>query len=170
MTTTESTLESTNFLQPTGFKVIVIRKRFKNLEFFAQTVQHPDLSVGPARVPFRGTDAYMPGDKLEYGTLTIEAIMDENMNVYKEMHTWLEKTVTEKYKTADKIKLNDQDLSTYDISLSVLSSKNNTTNTIRYKSAFPINLGSVNFQSTVNDVNYITFPITFQYTGFTITD
>lgn len=170
MATTESTLESTNFLQPSGFKVMVIRKRFKNLEFFAQTVQHPDLSVGAARVPFRGTDAHMPGDKLEYGTLTIEAIMDENMNVYKEMHTWLEKTVTEKYKSPDKIKFNDQDVSTYDISLSVLSSKNNTTNTIRYKSAFPINIGSVNFQSSVSDVNYITFPITFQYTGFTITD
>jgi hypothetical protein len=170
MATTESTLESTNFLQPSGFKVMVIRKRFKNLEFFAQTVQHPDLSVGAARVPFRGTDAHMPGDKLEYGVLTIEAIMDENMNVYKEMHTWLEKTVTEKYKSADKIKFNDQDVSTYDISLSVLSSKNNTTNTIRYKSAFPINIGSVNFQSSVSDVNYITFPITFQYTGFTITD
>lgn len=170
MATTESTLESTNFLQPTGFKVIVLRKRFKNLEFFANNILHPELSVGPATVPFRGTDAHIPGDKLEYGTLTIEAIMDENMNVYKEMHSWLESTVTGKYKTADKIRVDDQDLSTYDISLSVLSSKNNTTNIIRYKSAFPINIGSVNFQSTVGDVQYVTFPVTFQYTGFTITD
>jgi len=112
----------------------------------------------------------MPGDKLEYGTLTIEAIIDENMNIYKEMYTWLEKTVLEPYKTADKVKTNDQDVTTYDIKLMVLSSKNNTTNTIQYKSAFPISIGSINFQSTAGDVQYVTFPITFQYTGFTITD
>ena len=170
MATTESTLESTNFLQPNGFKVVVLRKRFKNLEFFAQTVTHPDISVGAVRVPFRGTDAHMPGDKLEYGTLTIEAILDENMNIYKEMYTWLEKTVLEPYKTADKVKANDQDVTTYDMKLMVLSSKNNTTNTIQYKSAFPISIGSINFQSTAGDVQYVTFPITFQYTGFTITD
>tara|TARA_R110000868_G_scaffold210018_1_gene459958 strand:- start:675 stop:1187 length:513 start_codon:yes stop_codon:yes gene_type:complete len=169
MTTTESTLDSTNFLQPNGFKIVVLRKRFKNLEFFAQTVTHPDLSVGPVRVPFRGTDAYMPGDKLEYGTLSVEAIMDENMNIYKEMHSWLESTVTGPYKTSDRAKLDNQDVTTYDIRLMVLSSKNNTTNTIQYKSAFPINIGSVNFQSTSGDIQYISFPITFQYTGFTIT-
>lgn len=170
MTTTESTLESTNFLQPTGFKVVVLRKRFKNLEFFAQSVIHPDISVSPTTVPFRGVNAHVPGDKIEYGQLTIEAIMDEDMNVYKEMHTWLKNTASEPYKTADKVKSDDQDVSTYDISLMILSSHNNTKTTIRYKSAFPINIGSVNFATTVADVQFITFPITFQYTGFTITD
>lgn len=169
MPITESTLESTNFLQPTGFKVVVLRKRFKNLEFFAQSVQHPDLSVAPTVAQFRGTNAQLPGDKLEYGTLTIEAIMDENMNVYKEMHQWLTSSVDQKYKPAGNINLNDQDVSAYDISLMVLSSHNNAIDTIRYKSAFPINLGIVNFQSTADNIQYITFPITFAYTTFTIT-
>lgn len=170
MATTESTLESQNFLQPTGFKVVVLRKRFKNLEFFAQSVQHPDLSVAPAVAPFRGTNAQLPGDKLEYGTLTIDAIMDENMNVYKEMHTWLKSTVEGKYKTPSALNSNDEDVSVYDISLMVLSSHNNTIDTIRYKDTFPISIGTVNFQSTADAVQYVTFPITFAYTGFTITD
>lgn len=170
MATTESTLESQNFLQPTGFKVVVLRKRFKNLEFFAQSVQHPDLSVAPAVAPFRGTNAQLPGDKLEYGTLTIEAIMDENMNVYKEMHNWLKDTVESKYKSPNTLTAANQDISVYDISLMVLSSHNNAIDTIRYKDTFPINIGTVNFQSTVDGVQYITFPITFAYTTFTITD
>lgn len=170
MATTESTLESQNFLQPTGFKVVVLRKRFKNLEFFAQSVQHPDLSVAPSVAPFRGVNAQIPGDKLEYGTLTIEAIMDENMNVYKEMHEWLKSTVEQKYKPANVARVGDEDITTYDISLMVLSSHNNTIDTIRYKSTFPINIGTVNFQSTVDGVKYITFPITFAYTTFTITN
>lgn len=170
MATTESTLESQNFLQPTGFKVVVLRKRFKNLEFFAQSVQHPDLNVAPSVAPFRGTNALMPGDKLEYGTLTIEAIMDENMNVYKEMHEWLKSTVEQKYKPANVARVGDEDITTYDISLMVLSSHNNTIDTIRYKSTFPISIGTVNFQSTADAVQYVTFPITFAYTTFTITN
>ena len=170
MATTESTLESQNFLQPTGFKVVVLRKRFKNLEFFAQSVQHPDLSVAPSVAPFRGTNAQIPGDKLEYGTLTIEAIMDENMNVYKEMHSWLTSTVEQKYKPANVARVGDEDITTYDISLMVLSSHNNTIDTIRYKSTFPISIGTVNFQSTADAVQYVTFPITFAYTTFTITE
>jgi hypothetical protein len=170
MATTESTLESQNFLQPTGFKVVVLRKRFKNLEFFAQSVQHPDLSVAPSVAQFRGTNALIPGDKLEYGTLTIDAIMDENMNVYKEMHEWLKSTVEQKYKPANVAKVGDEDITTYDISLMVLSSHNNTIDTIRYKSTFPISIGTVNFQSTADAVQYVTFPITFAYTTFTITN
>lgn len=170
MSTTTSTLESQNFLQPTGFKVVVLRKRFKNLEFFAQSIQHPDLNVSPAIAPFRGTNAQFPGDKLEYGALTIDAIMDENMNVYKEMHSWLTGTVENKYTAPSSLTSRDQDVTTYDISLMVLSSHNNTIDTIRYKDTFPISIGSVNFQSTVDGVQYVTFPITFAYTGFTITD
>ena len=170
MATTESTLESQNFLQPTGFKIVVLRKRFKNLEFFAQSVQHPDLSVAPVIQQFRGTNAQLPGDKLEYGSLAIEAIMDENMNVYKEMHSWMTSSVNDNYKTPSTLAVNDQDVTVYDISLMVLSSHNNTIDTIRYKDAFPISIGTVNFQSTVDGVQYVTFPITFAYTGFTITD
>ena len=170
MATTESLFEGTNFLQPTGFKVVVLRKRFKNLEFFAQSVQHPDLSVAPSVASFRGTNAFLPGDKLEYGTLTIDAILDENMNVYKEMHGWLNDTVQSRYKSPSTIKSNNEDVSVYDISLMVLSSHNNSIDTIRYKDTFPINIGTINFQSTADSVQYITFPITFAYTTFTITD
>lgn len=168
MATTESTLESTNFLQPTGFKVVIHRKRFKNLEFFAQSVMHPDLSVAPSVAPFRGTNAQLPGDKLEYGTLTVEAIMDENMNVYKEMHSWVMANVESNYKPTSKYQ--DEDRSIYDITVMILSSHNNTIDRIRYKSAFPINIGTVTFQSTADTVQYITFPITFAYTTFTITE
>lgn len=167
---TESTLESTTFLQPSGFKLVVLRKRFRNLEFFAQSVTHPDVTASGTQSPFRLTDAYIPGDKLEYGTLTVDAILDENMNVYKEMHRWLERTVTEVYKTPSLVRVEEDDVTEYDISLQILSSHNNVIDTIRYKNAFPINIGSINFRSTVDSVEFITVPITFAYTTFTITE
>ena len=170
MATTTSTLESQNFLQPNGFKLIVNRKRFANLEFFAQTVSHPDLSVAPSIAPFRGTNLLVPGDKLEYGQLTVDAILDENMNVYKEMAKWIKSTTQENHKTSAAVNAANQDTTVYDITLSILSSHNNQIDTIVYKGAFPINLGAVNFQSTVDNVTYITFPVTFAFTTFTISD
>lgn len=167
---TTSTLESQNFLQPNGFKLVVNRKRFKNLEFFAQTVSHPDVSVAPTTAPFRGTNLLLPGDKIEYGALTVDAIVDENMNVYKEMLDWLKSTTQEKLKTSAAVNAADQDTTVYDITLSILSSHNNQIDKIVYQGAFPTNIGIVNFQSTVDNVTYITFPITFYYTTFTISN
>tara|TARA_R110000744_G_scaffold77895_4_gene153491 strand:+ start:1102 stop:1677 length:576 start_codon:yes stop_codon:yes gene_type:complete len=170
MATTVSKFEGSNFLQPTGFKVVVNRDRFKNLEFFAQSLQHPDVSVSPAIQSFRRANVYLPGDKAEYGTLTIDTILDENMNVYKEMHSWLIAGVDKKQVPSDANTIQSQDKSFYDISVLVLSSHNNTIDTIRYKDAFPTNVGTINFQSTVDGVQFITFPVTFAYTTFTISD
>ena len=170
MATTTSTLESQNFLQPNGFKLVINRERFKNLEFFAQTVSHPDISVAPTIAPFRRTNLQLPGDKVEYGPLVVDAILDENMNVYKEMVKWIKSTTDEKNKTSTSVTSQNRDTTVYDITLSILSSHNNQIDTIVYKGAFPINVGSVNFQSTVDNITYITFPITFSYTTFTISD
>jgi hypothetical protein len=170
MATSTSTLESTNFLQPTGFKVIVNRTRFKNLEFFAQSVQHPDVSLGAAIVPFKRSNISLPGDKLEYGSLTVDTILDENMNVYKEMHSWMSKFVEVNHTASTANTVVSQDKSMYDISVLVLSSHNNTIDTIRYKDAFPTNIGTINFQSTVDGIQFLTFPVTFAYTTFTITE
>ena len=93
-----------------------------------------------------------------------------NMNVYKEMHNWLKSTVQDRYRSPNTLTSANQDVSVYDISLMVLSSHNNAIDTIRYKDTFPINIGTVNFQSTADAVQYITFPITFAYTTFTITE
>ena len=57
-TTTTSTgiLESTpttnpNYLQPTGFKIGINRKYFPNIEYFAQSIMHPDMSVTQIEIP-----------------------------------------------------------------------------------------------------------------------
>ena len=41
--TTVNELQQSTLLQNTQFKVILRRERFPNIEFFAQTVQHPSV-------------------------------------------------------------------------------------------------------------------------------
>ena len=66
------------------------RIRFPNLEFFAQSVNHPSINLAPAVVPFRGVDAAFPGDKIDYTELNLLVMLDEKMHIYDEMRTWLE--------------------------------------------------------------------------------
>ena len=43
--------DNKNLLQPTGFRVIVERENYGNLEFFAQAVSHPGATVSAVEIP-----------------------------------------------------------------------------------------------------------------------
>ena len=74
----------TNYLAPNGFKVSINKENFANLEFLAQSIQHPDISLDPAEIAFpRVTSIPMLGESVTMGALTIEVIMDEDMNAIK---------------------------------------------------------------------------------------
>ena len=168
MATTVTALENPNFMAPSGFRVVINRERFPNLEFFAQNVSHPGVSVQAVQAPFRSSDLFVPGDKIFFEELQITAMLDENMTLYKEIFNWLksfvddpmDKNQTGIYRAGDK--------TTYDISVLIQSSHNNTVQTVRYKDAFPMSMGNIEFTSTTGDVQYVTLPITFRYTTFTL--
>ena len=88
----------------------------------------------------------------------------------KKWHEWIKSATINKFVPSGKINATDEDATTYDVSLLILSSHNNVIDTIRYKDAFPISLGNISFQSTADAVQYITFPVTFAFTTFTISD
>lgn len=159
-----------NYLQPTGFKVIIDRKKFGNLEFFAQSVSHPSVDISPAPVAYSRLNLHMAGDKLSFGSLTANIIMDENMTAYTEMYEWVKRLVQEKNTTkidaSNRLVGQDVYTTAVDITLSVLSSHNNIIKRIRYIDCIPTNIGSVDFQATTADIQYLTFPVTFEYSYF----
>jgi hypothetical protein len=163
--TTVNELQQSTLLQSTQFKVILRRDRFPNIEFFAQTVQHPSVDIAPSVLPFRHADTYQPGDKLVFGDLMIDALMDENMFVYKEIYEWLDQIVQKNIKSNDLRHFLDDTLS-YDLRLLILDSNNNVSRTIVYKDAFPTVLGNVMFQASTGNVNPVIMPITFRYSTF----
>ena len=162
--------DNINYLQPTGFKVVIDRKKFGNLEFFAQSISHPSVGLAAAPVAFSRVNLHMGGDKLQYGSLTITAIMDENMTAYSEMYEWFKRIVQEKNTTkldaSNRYVGQDVYTTAVDITLSVLSSHNNTTKRIRYIDCIPTDLGSVEFLATTADIQYLTFNVTFEYSYF----
>ena len=74
-----------NYLQPSGFRVIIDRENYPNLEFFAQSVNHPDVSIAGTNLPFRRIEnVNMPGDTISFSELTVSFILDEDMKAYTE--------------------------------------------------------------------------------------
>jgi hypothetical protein len=157
-----------NYLQPTGFKVIIDRKKFGNLEFFAQTVEHPSVAIAPAELPFRRTNIHMAGDKLTFGQLSANIILDENMSAYTEMYDWVQRLVEEQNSTKFDARYTNDPTTAVDISVVVLSSNNNQVKKIKYIDCIPVDIGSVSFQATTQDVQYLTFPVTFAFSYFEI--
>ena len=72
----ETLTANKNYLQPTGFRVIIDRENYPNLEFFAQSVDHPDVSMTAPNVAYsRIGNVSLPGDALEYSELNIQFIL-----------------------------------------------------------------------------------------------
>ena len=165
-TSPTSGLNNINFLQPTSFKLTVDRKHFANIEFFCQTVLHPNLMAAAIEQPFKRV-ATVPfaGDKLTFSELTAIIIVDENLNAYTEMYNWMNRIV----QTPD-LRPTERTESlppTYaDMTLSILSSHNNTVRKIKYIDCVPVSLGDMTLESTLSDNTFITFPASFRFSTF----
>lgn len=157
-----------NYLQPTGFRIVIDRVRYPNLEYFCQSVTHPGATLNPLELPARGriTSVPLAGDKIQFTDVTFNVILDEDMTSYTEMFDWMVRVLNEGQVSAGE-RLTK--VPTYsDITLHVLTSHNNTTKKIKYKDCIPTNVGQINFQSNVGDTQYLTFDATFRFTQFEI--
>lgn len=159
-----SLTDNINYLQPSKFQVVIDRRRFANLNFFAQSFQHPNITTQAAEVPYRqySSSPSVP-DSFSYGELSVQFIMDEDMRSYMEIHNWLKNNVENEFQSQDK------DEPTYaDIVITILSSKNNVNKKIKYRNAFPVSIGEVPFEANVDGTTVITYPVSFRYTYFEI--
>lgn len=154
-----------NYLQPTAFKLVIDRKKFGNLEYFAQTVNHPSISIPAAELPYKRVNLHLAGDKLTFGELTATIILDENLSAYSEMYDWIKRLVESPNQTRT-FGVDGDYPTAVDITLSVLSSKNNAVKQIRYIDCIPTDLGDINFEATTQDIPLLTFPVSFRFSYF----
>lgn len=156
-----------NYLQPTGFRVIINRTRYPNMEYFCQSVSHPGATLTPLELPTRRiTSVPLAGDKMTFSEVSFQIILDENMTAYREMYDWMTRITNEGQVSAGEAMTK---VPTYaDITLAVLSSHNNTVQKIQYKDCVPTSLGTIEFQSNTGDTTYVTFDASFRFSQFEI--
>ena len=173
-------IDNRNFLAPTGFKFSL--KRSPGVAFFCNQANIPSLDLGIASQPSYLKDIDVPGDKTQFGDLTLRFLVDEDLVNYMEIQNWIRglgypEDLDQFSKLQDA--KTDSVLASYskdrqniysDGTLSVLSSAQFANFQVVFKDLFPVSLSTVMFDATDTDIQYFTADVSFKYTIYNITD
>ena len=80
-------IENRNFLSPTGFKFSI--KRIPKVAYFCNQANIPSLDLGVATQPTYLKDIPTPGDKIDFGDLTLRFLVDEDLGNYVQLQRWI---------------------------------------------------------------------------------
>ena len=167
-------IQNRNFLSPVGFKFTLAK--YPKVSFFCNSSRIPEINLGIAIQPSYLKDLDVPGEKLTYGDLTISFLVDESLENYMAVHNWLtglgfpETTQQFRNLTTNDDGVRDLKEQYSDGSLSILNSNYRPTANVKFKDLFPVSLTSLEFDSTVTDIQYFTAEATFKYTVYNIVD
>jgi hypothetical protein len=154
-----------NFLNPIGF--LLKLEKFEGVDFFCQTANVPDVSMPVTEVASRFRNLpIIPGGGVTFGDFSVRFIVDEDLRNYLSVYDWIRDNGN-----ADQ---NARDTSAGDIytgaQLHIVTSQYNPAFIIDFTNIFPVSLSGLQFDATMNDVEYITAEVTFKHQQFTVRD
>ena len=175
---TGTPIENRNFLAPTGFRFSI--KRCPAATFFCNKANIPSLDLGVAQQPTYLKDIDRPGDKIQFGDLTITFLVDEDLVNYMELQRWIRglgypENMDEFRKLEGEAVLPGNfgqagDNIYSDVTLQILSSNLVPSFQVVFNDLFPYTLSTVTFDATDTDIEYFTADVSFKYTIYNLTD
>ena len=188
MTTSTSPLSrqptKLDYSSPTQFRFLI--NQLPKVEYFTTEANIPGITLGDGVMNTPLKDIPILGDKLTYDDLTITFIVDENLENYIEMHTWLTgigfpkdrsqfstfRSTTSNVATTTRgeskdigdVRATTPELAMFsDATMTILTNKNNPVVECRFADVFPISLSSLDYSQNQTDVEYLTASVTFKY-------
>ena len=171
-------IDNRNFLAPTGFKFSL--KRSPGVAFFCNQANIPSLDLGIATQPSYLKDINVPGDKIQFGDLTLRFLVDEDLVNYMEIQNWIRglgypETLQEFDRLEKEAVLPGNfgrtgDNIYSDGTLQILSSNLVAKFNVNFKDMFPYSLSTITFDATDTDIEYFTADVSFKYTIYNLTD
>lgn len=169
-------IKNRNFLSPVGFKFTL--NRAPKVSFFSNAANIPGMTLGIANQPTYLKDIDTPGDKIVFEDFNLKFLVDENLENYTEIQNWIrglgypnslqeiyDLQSEERYSRTQNTKLMD----IYsDGTLEVLTSNMNANFKVKFLDMFPYNLSALEFDATMNDIQYFTAEVSFKYTIYNI--
>ena len=182
-----------DFAQSNQFKVYI--PIFPLVEWFVVSCNVPGITMGQGVVPTPLVDYPIVGEKLTYDNVSMTFLVDEKLENFMELHNWLinmappENVEQFMARTSDYVldtgkatsfyPVGNQDSQTRtgntsdralycDITLFILSSKNNPVATVIMRDAFPTSLSSLDYSQQETDTSYVQCNVTFAYPFYTI--
>ena len=171
-------IDNRNFLAPTGFKFSL--KRSPGVAFFCNQANIPSLDLGIAIQPTYLKDIDVPGDKIQFGDLTLRFLVDEDLVNYMEIQNWIRglgypESIQEFNNLENEAVLPGNfgragDNIYSDGTLQILSSNLVAKFNVNFKDMFPYSLSTITFDATDTDIEYFTADVSFKYTIYNLTD
>ena len=171
-------IENRNFLSPVGFKFSL--KRAPGVAFFCNQANIPSLDLGIAEQPTWLKNIDVPGDKIQFGDLTLRFLVDEDLVNYMELQRWIRglgypESMEEFRKLEGEAVLPGNfgqagDNIYSDGTLQILSSNLVPSFQVVFNDLFPYTLSTVTFDATDTDIEYFTADVSFKYTIYNLTD
>ena len=157
-------LVNRNFLSPVGFKFSL--KRAPAVAFFCNQANIPSMDLGIAEQPSYFRDIPTPGDKIQFGDLTLRFLVDEDLVNYMELQRWIrglgypesmdefrrlesESTLPSNFGQAGDDIYSDG-------TLQILSSNLVPSFQVVFNDLFPFSLSTITFDATDTDIEYFT--------------
>ena len=154
-----------NFLNPIGY--LLKLDKFEGVDFFCQSANVPDITMPTTEVasPFRNLPI-IPGGGVSFGDFVVRFIVDEDLLNYNSIHSWIRDNGN-----ADQMarKTSTEDIYT-NAQLHIATSQYNPAFIVDFRNIFPVSLTNLQFDATLNDVEYITAEVVFKHQQFFLLD
>lgn len=128
--------------------------KYGNITFFCTAVTMPGVTLNATQIHHTGANGKLPGDEATYEDLTIRFIVDEDMNNYMEIFNWITDNVTGTEPTY------------CDVTLSILNSHKNVIKEFQFISAWPMSIGSIDFDAQNTEIENVLVDAVFAYDRF----
>ena len=178
-----------DYSSPTQFRFLI--NQLPKVQYFTTEANLPGITLDELELGSPLKDLPLLGSKLTYEDLAISFIVDENLENYIEMHTWLTaigfpkdrkqfsdfRSTTSNKGTTTRGESNDigdvgastPERAMYsDAMMTILTNKNNPVVECRFRDVFPTSLSGLTYSQNQTDVEYLTATVNFKYTIYEI--
>ena len=154
-----------NFLNPIGY--LLKLEKFAGVDFFCQSANVPDVAMPTIEVASRFRNLPMiPGGGVTFGDFVVRFIVDEDLMNYNSIYKWIRDNGN-----ADEMERTTPEEDIYtNGQLHIVTSQYNPAFVVDFVDLFPVSLSNLQFDATINDVEYLTAEVTFKHQQFSLRD
>lgn len=172
MTALDRQPKNKNYLSQLSFAFNI--HKLPNVNFFVQEANLPGFSIPDVYHPNPFVDIPYHGDRISFDPFEIAFVIDEDLMNYREIFEWMNGyAFPDNYEQYKKLHDQGQQLGSgqglfSDASLLVGTNLKNPNIEVVFKDCFPVSLSGFIFDTTSEDVNYISCRVQFKYTSFNL--
>lgn len=154
---------SYNNLLSNGF--LMTLERIPQTIFRVTRCSIPSIQIPAPAVGNPGSTQYFPGSVTEFDTLSIEFMVDEDLKNYEEMFNWI---TQQRYMSEFVPSLDGGPPLVSDGSVIIMSNNSTPRRVFSFKNLFPISIGELSFDTTVDQPMPVMCQAEFRFSYFTM--